>query len=351
MIQLEQKTFDLNFLQNFFTPIDNLEGKLNRLDSKFSKYNELNDKLDNQLNQELLSVQLKNLYEIINSINENIVQINQKNLETFLNFQDILVSKYKQLNIDRLKQLDINQEDMKQVGLSLIGKKKTAKIIYKASFTPSIEIDDWMDLLDYLRNNSLFISIIDDVESYYEKILERKLAEEISKIPDDFDNNLIEDYKIAFWKNSDLTFEKYIRNIQQEQIKREIEKKGESIQEAKKKDELEELKKNQEEQRKLYEDYLKYSDREFERRRRKEKREKLSEIAQKPKKQDGISEDVEEKIKKFKSKFENSFEDKYLIQKDDTTDPRNIVRNRKKKKEEEYQKYLKKFKDNSNNKD
>ncbi|MBD3212540.1 MAG: hypothetical protein GF311_08025 [Candidatus Lokiarchaeota archaeon] len=351
MIELEQKTFDLTFLQNFFTPIDNLEGKLDRLDSKFSQFNKLSEKLDNELSQERLSVQLRKLYETINTINENLVQINQKNLETFLTFQDILVSKYKQLNIDRLEKLDINQEDMKQVGLSLIGNKKTAKIINKASYTPSIEIDDWMDLLDYLRNNSLFISIIEDIETYYEKILERKLAQEISKIPDDFDKNLIEDYKIAFWKNSDLTFERYIRNIQQEQIKREIEKKGESIQEAKKKDELKDLKKKQEEQRKLYEDYLKYSDREFERRRRKEKREKLSEIAQKPKNQEGISEDVEEKIKKFKSKFENSFEDKYLIQKDETTDPRNIVRTRKKKKEEEYQKYLKKFKDNSNKKD
>jgi len=347
---LELKTFNLKQIQDLFDPVNNLEGKLNRLSTEYKQFNEISEELAKKTDEENLINQLKKLNSQIKAINNKLSNINNQNLEKFLNFQDTLIKKYKQIHINRLKQLGITPNHIKKTGLSLIEEKNTARIIKKSSYIPSIQLDEWIDLMDYLKNSSLFISIIDNVNNFYEKLIQDKLKKEISKIPDEFEPSVIKNFKKHFREDPQLTFDKFIRNIEQQRIKKEIEEKSESIQEAKEKEELEELKREQEEQKKLYEDYLKYSDKEFERRRRKQKRENLTEIAKKPKKKETISEDVEEKIKKFKSKFENSFEDRYLIQKDDSIDPKNVVRDRKKRKKEEYKEFLKKFKDKSNNK-
>ena len=105
------------------------------------------------------------------------------------------------------------------------------------------------------------------------------------------------------------------------------------------------LKKTQEEHRETYDDYIKLSNREFERLRRKKDREKLIDISveSKKEKKNEISDEISQKIQNFKSQFEKSFEEKYLVQKNDDEDPLDLVRERKKKKEKEYKKYKNHF--------
>jgi len=343
---LENKPFNLQQIKSFFNPLNILEGKLNVFESQYNDFNQLKEQYLEEIGQKDVMIRLKILKKQIELINDILIEINQKNLESFLEFQDILIEKYKLIHINRLKQLEVNPLHIRKIGLSLIENKDTAKILKKASYISSIKLDQWLDMTDYLEDNSLFISILDDINTFYNKIIENKLKKELIKIPDYIDKSVLEEFKKTFRENPQLTFDSFIRDLEQERIKKELKEKTESIQKAKEKGILEDLKRKQEEQNKLYKEYLKYSYKEFERRRRKQKRENLSEIAQKPEIKKEIGEDVEQKIKKFKSKFENSFEDKYLIQKDDSIDPKNIIRDRKKKKTEEYKEFLKKFKDN-----
>ena len=343
---MENKPFNLQQIKSFFNPLNILEGKLNVFESQYNDFNQLKEQYLEEIGQKDVMIRLKILKKQIELINDILIEINQKNLESFLEFQDILIEKYKLIHINRLKQLEVNPLHIRKIGLSLIENKDTAKILKKASYISSIKLDQWLDMTDYLEDNSLFISILDDINTFYNKIIENKLKKELIKIPDYIDKSVLEEFKKTFRENPQLTFDSFIRDLEQERIKKELKEKTESIQKAKEKGILEDLKRKQEEQNKLYKEYLKYSYKEFERRRRKQKRENLSEIAQKPEIKKEIGEDVEQKIKKFKSKFENSFEDKYLIQKDDSIDPKNIIRDRKKKKTEEYKEFLKKFKDN-----
>ena len=77
---------------------------------------------------------------------------------------------------------------------------------------------------------------------------------------------------------------------------------------------------------------------------RKEKREKLADVIV-----DGnqneleLSNEVSEKIKKFKMEFDKNFKEKYLNQKDDDKDPIELIREIKKKKEIEYKKFKNHF--------
>ncbi|MFO7797031.1 MAG: hypothetical protein ACQERB_12590 [Promethearchaeati archaeon] len=343
---MENKPFNLQQIKSFFNPLNILEGKLNVLESKYNEFIQLKERYLEESAHKDAKPQLRSLKKQIELINDILIEINQNNLESFIEFQDILIEKYKLIHINRLKQLEVNPSHIRKIGLSLIENKDTAKILKKASYISSIKLDQWLEMTDYLEDNSLFISILDDINIFYNKIIDNKLEKELIKIPDYIDKSVLEEFKEAFRENPQLTFDSFIRELEEERIKKKLKEKTESIQKAKEKGMLEDLKRKQEEQNKLYKEYLKYSDKEFERRRRKQKRENLSEIAQKPEIKKEIGEDVEQKIKKFKSKFENSFEDKYLIQKDDSLDPKNIIRDRKKKKTEEYKEFLKKFKDN-----
>ena len=90
---------------------------------------------------------------------------------------------------------------------------------------------------------------------------------------------------------------------------------------------------------------MRLSDKEFEKMRRKTRREKLSDLGTKKNKLEEIhiSEEISEKIEKFKSKFENSFEEKYLVREDIEKDPLDLIRKRKEEKEKEYNRHFKKF--------
>ncbi|MFX0007888.1 MAG: hypothetical protein ACFFAV_14360, partial [Candidatus Hermodarchaeota archaeon] len=175
-----------------------------------------------------------------------------------------------------------------------------------------------------------------------------KLKEELSRIPEEVPPELIVDYENFFKENPTITFNEFFQTIEKQLTNQELKEKRAIIEEAKEKEKLEKLKKKQEEQKTAYENYLKLSDSEFKRLTRKKSREKLSNISKKTNENSSIeiSEEISEKIKKFKSQFEKSFNEKYMIQKDEDKDPIDLIRERKKKKEKEY----KQFEDHFENK-
>ena len=76
-----------------------------------------------------------------------------------------------------------------------------------------------------------------------------------------------------------------------------------------------------------------------------EKRKSLTEIASESKQIKEVSEEVSEKIEKFKSKLDKSLKEEIYISKVDDRDPLELIRERKKKKSKEYKDFIDKFKD------
>ena len=151
---------------------------------------------------------------------------------------------------------------------------------------------------------------------------------------------MIKEFEKVFREDTNITFKDFLQLIKEDLTQKDLTVRKDKIGRAKEKEELERLKKKQEEQKQTYEDYLKLSDSEFERRIRKKSREKLKNITSiNEGKKIEITDEVSEKIEKFKSKFNKSFEEKYLVQKDDEQDPLELIRERRKKKKKEYKKY------------
>ncbi|MBN1214098.1 MAG: hypothetical protein JXA99_01525 [Candidatus Lokiarchaeota archaeon] len=342
---MEDKIFDLDNIKQYFYPIEEIQSKISYINSILIKNNSLNQSIENYVENEELKINIKQNASNINDLSLKLINIINNNLKKYIIFEDNLIKKYKDVYLNKIKLLNADQNFLKKIGLFLIDTKQISKVIQETSYIPSITYNNWSDLLDSLKNNSSFIAIIDKIDKFYNKIIKEKLKEIISKIPNDISPIIIADFKKEFLKNPNISFNDFVKNIENKLTEKEFIERKEIIEESREKQKIEELKKTQEEQKKSYEDYFKYSDKEFERRRRKKKREKLSEISEKAIKNDTINEEITEKIKQFKSKFGNSFEEKYLIQKDDNKDPLNIIRERKKKKEEEYKKFLNKLKE------
>jgi len=341
--------FDLDTIKTFFTPTDELQGKISNIKVKTQKFKDRQKSIKEYSGEEKLIEQLAEISHKADQINKVLLNITKANLETILSCKEILSKNYKKIYLDQLEQEEITQNKLKKIGLSFIENKETVKVIETPSFIKSLPVEQWTDMLDYLSTNSLFNSIVRKTQDYYQDILDKRLKEELSKIPDNVDEVLIEDFKEAFSRDPQLTFNRFMREIKTKLTEKELEQRKKLIEETKEKEKLQELKKEQEEQRKTYEEYLKYSEKEFERRRRKRQRKSLSEIAEQPKEKTSIDEEKKKKIEKFKSKFNDSFEKKYLKSKDDERDPIDLVRQRRKRKEEEYKEYKDKIKKSKNN--
>ncbi|TFF98493.1 MAG: hypothetical protein EU547_01455 [Promethearchaeota archaeon] len=343
------REFNIDTIKSFFTSTDELQGKLANIESRTQKFSDQNITLKKENIDETLTDQFIEISQKIEKINDILINITQENLENLLSCKEILTKNYRKIYIDQLEQERLTQDKLKKIGLSLIERKETVKIISTPSFIKSLRVNQWTDILDYLNSNSLFTQLVKKVDEYYQDLLNNRLKGELSKIPDNIDEMLIEDFKDAFMEDPKLTFNRFMREIKTKLTEKELEKRKKLIDETKEKEKLEELKRKQEEQKKTYEEYLKYSEKEFERRRRKRQRKSLSEIAEQPKEKTDIDEEKKKKIESFKSKFNNSFEKKYLKTKDDERDPIDLVRQRRKRKEEEYKEFKEKIKKSKGN--
>ena len=233
---------------------------------------------------------------------------------------------------------------MKNIGQSLIRNRKTNKIITQISNTPSISKFQWLELVDALNQNTLFLNSASELRKSYLQIVKIRLDSELSKIPSETPSSIIEEFKENFSTSHDLTYEEFLKSMESRLTEEELQLKREKLSKSKKKEEIEELKKKQEEQTETYESYLKLSEKEFERRRRKSKREKLIDVKDNEhKKKLEISDEVSEKIEKFKMKFDKKSDENYFINENLDEDPIKMIRERKEKKAKEYKKYKEHF--------
>ena len=338
--------FDLEKIKDLTNPIEELQGNVFELENNYAKFNKYkkNEISGLSFNKDYTN-QIQTITQILEDINRKLIKLSNLNINKFLIFQDNLIKKYKDSFKDNLKKLKIDRMKIKEIGIFLIENRKICKIIDKSSFISAIEINQWLDLLESLKLNSLFQSSINQCEKFYNLLLKKKLTVELNKIPEDTDLVLINNFKRAYLKNPDLTFKEFLQIIEEKLTEEELDSRRIIIEQTKEKEKLKELKKKQEVQRQSYEDYLRLSNKEFEKMRRKKRRKKLTDLATKQElsKEIQISEEISEKIEKFKSKFEDSFEEKYLMPRDEEIDPLDIIRKRKKQKDEEYKDHIKKF--------
>ncbi|NVM34686.1 MAG: hypothetical protein HWN81_03760 [Candidatus Lokiarchaeota archaeon] len=333
--------FDLDKIKELTIPIEELQIKINQLNESSKKITKNIHVIEKEFKDEKFLSQIEIIQELLKNINDKLNLVSKTNLNKFLDFQDRLIKKYKENFKENLKKITLNEEFTKIIGLFFIEEKMISKIIDNVSFIPSIEISKWLELLDSLNHNTLFLKSVEKIGIYFQELLQLRLEKELKKIPNDTDPVIVRDYEEFFKKNPTLAFNDFLHIIESQFTQKELDSKKEIRKRIKEKEEFEKLKKKQVEQKKTYDDYLKLSESEFKRLRRKKSREKLTDVSTDTnmEKEIGISEEVFEKIKKFKSQFEKSFDEKYMIQKDDDTDPIDIIRERKKKKEKEYKEY------------
>ncbi|MFW9826362.1 MAG: hypothetical protein ACFFEY_01940 [Candidatus Thorarchaeota archaeon] len=343
----EQQLYNLEKIKELTKPIEKLQIELNQLTTIYSKISIYQKDIRNVENDKNFLSQIKVVEELLQEIFIKVSNISKLNLNKFLDFQDNLIRKYKEAFKNNLKSLNIDKEITKRIGLFLIENKYVSKVIDLESFVSAIEISQWLELLDSLKRNTLFIKAIKKTKSYYQDILRVKLKEELKKIPENTDPQLIREYEKIFIEDPDLSFSEFLRAFEKELSQEKLKVQKDIIKKIKEKEELEKLKKKQEQLKDLYEEYLKLSDKEFERLRRKKSREKLPKTTKKSQEKPSleISDEVSEKIKKFKSQLEKGFKEEYMVQKDEDKDPLDLVRERKRKKEKEYKSY----KDHFNN--
>jgi len=346
---MEYQLYNLEKIKEITNPVEILQGNLFRIQSIYKEYIEnKNNTIKNFSDQDFIN-QIQELTQLLKNINDTLIKFSKENIGKFIFFQDELIRKYKDHFVDKLKKSNLDHNKIKKIGLNLIENKNISKIIYQSSFLFSLTLDQWLDLLDSLKQNSLYLATLKKVEKYYNELLKKRFKQELSIIPNNVDPNLIRDYEKSFNSNP-ITFKQFIQNIESELTQKELEAKRRFIEKTKEDASLTILKEKQEKQLQSFEDYFKLSDKEFERKMRKKKREKLPNVVEKPKKDKKIEipEEVSEKIEKFKSKFEDNFEEKFLIKKDDEIDPLDLIRKRKEMKEREYKEFIKKLKDKEN---
>ncbi len=345
MEKMKSSLFDLDKIKELTLPIEDLKAKINKLNDLKKLLVQDKDNLIESINDNKLMNQYQKLIVNIENLHNQLIKVSKENLNTYFLYQDKLINKYKEAFKEKLIIAKINEKVTKKIGVTLIENREVCKLIDKVSFISSIELKQWLDIIDSLNQYSIFLNTIKKVSKFYNILINEKFNKKLSEIPKDTDGKLIENYKKAFLKNTNLNFVEFIqemeRNLSQEDLK--IQKK--IIQKAKEKEEIEKLKKKQKEQQEGYQNYLNLSESEFERLRRRKKREKLEDVSIKPKNLNEIeiSEDISKKIEDFKSKFETTFHKNHLIEENENKDPLELIRERKKKKEKEYKKYKKHF--------
>ncbi|MFX1311826.1 MAG: hypothetical protein ACFFHD_04315 [Promethearchaeota archaeon] len=343
----EYKSFNLEIIKELTNPIETLQVKVNQLRDILLIFESDKQYLVENFTLDDLTSQIQDLTKALRRIQNELEKISTNNIHKFLSFKQSLIKKHKETYQESLKILKLNQISLREIGLKLIENRKISKNVYQISIIPSIGVYQWSELLDSLKKNSIFLRILKNVESYYQKIIQDKLKLELSKIPPDTDSSLIRTYQKAFHEDPSLSFNEFIQNIEKSIQNIELKAKKEIIQKAKDAKDLEKLKKKQEEQNETYEDYLKLSEKEFERKLRRKSREKLKKKATSAEESENLelSDEISEKIQKFKSQFDKKFEEKYLIQNDEQKDPIKVIRERKRKKEKEFKTYKKHFKE------
>jgi hypothetical protein len=337
---MENQLFNLKKIREITSPVGALQGKVNQIANLLNRFDSEMQKISDYSEKESFLNQITELARIFESINENLKNTFTNNITEFLNFNNNLISKYKTNLKNNIKILDLNEYDARVIGQTLIEKRIVSKIVTQISNTPSISKIQWLELVDALNQNTIFLNSANELRKSYLKIVKDRMDTELKKIPSDISSSIIEEFKKQFNTSHDLTYEKFLKSIESKLSEEELQAKNDMLTKSKQKQEFEDLKKKQEEQTETYESYLKLSEKEFERRRRKSKREKLVDVKDsESQKKFELSEEVTEKIEKFKMKFDKKSDENYLFREDIDEDPIKVIRERKEKKDKEYKKF------------
>jgi hypothetical protein len=337
---MEIELFNLEKIKGLTAPIKALQGRVNQV-SNLVKNIEPDQKLaSSYYGNDLLFKELEQLTKYVDKINENLKIVSNNNINKFLKLKNYLINKYKQSIKDSLKTIDLDNENLAQIGLSLIENKEISKIIERITYIPSVTIKQWLDLLDALNQNTIFLKSVDNLREHYKIILQDKLKKELAKIPRNVESFTIEDFKRQYHITPELTYDKFIQSIEHKLTEEELKSKKELLEKKKEKQKIEALKKQQEEQTESYDSYLKFSNKEFERRLRKQKREKLTDISDMENKKDlEITEEISQKIEMFKNQMDKRSREQNINRGDPSADPIKLIRERRRKKKEEYDEF------------
>ena len=158
--------------------------------------------------------QIENVRNLIIDIKARIEKVTNENITSFLHFQERLIKKYKEKYQEQLKKIKLDSEFLKNIGLYLIENREISKTIIKFSFVHSLEISQWFEILDSLKQNSLFLKTVNNISKYYKILIDDKLKLELSKIPKETDKSLIQDFKEKFLENPNFNFNEYIQLIE-----------------------------------------------------------------------------------------------------------------------------------------
>jgi len=337
---MENQLFNLKKIRELTSPVENLQGKVNKITNLVNQFESEKFIVSQYSNNESLLSQITDLTIILESINKNLKNFFNNNINEFLHLKHRLTNKYKNDLKNNLKLIDLNKNYIIVIGHSLIEKRNISKIITQISYISSISINQWLELIDALNQNIIFLSSAEKLQESFFKIIKKRLEYELKKIPNDTPSSIIEEFEQQFNINYRITYEEFLKTLESKLTEEELQVKKELLSRSKQKQEIKELKKNQEEQMETYESYLKFSKKEFERRLRKKKREKLTDVSESEnQKKLELSDEVTEKIEKFKMKFDKASDKDYLLKEDLDEDPIKIIRERKKKKEKEYKKF------------
>ena len=334
---METELFNLKKIKGLTAPIKALQGKVNQV-SNLVKNLELEQQVASSYygNDSFLK-DFAQLTKLVDQINENLKTLSNHNVNKFLKLKNYLINKHKQSINERLKSNDLDDNYLIQIGLSLIENKEISKIIERITYIPSVSVKEWLDLIDALNQNTLFLKSVDNLREHYKIILQNKLKKELDKMPSDVKSSVIEDFERQFYLTPEITYDKFIQSLEHKLTEEELKSKKDLLEKRKEKKEIEELKKQQEKQTESYDSYLKFSNKEFERRLRKQKREKLTDISDTGNKKNlEITEEISQKIEMFKKQMDKRSEEHHHTLSDSSADPIKLIRERKRKKKEEY---------------
>jgi hypothetical protein len=278
--------FTLEKIQELTLPIEEFGGKIVNLGIVHEEFHKTKNRALHKIRDQLFMEKIEHISLEFDALYKHLSEESTKFASIFLFFQEKLTKENLILFKQKLKDSNLS---INEYGLHLIGTNKIHRIHDNTlvPFAPSSDL--WLEVLNSLKRNSLYLTHLKNAKSII-KIKDYKPTEEIS--------------------------------TQNEQII-EIEPKSE-------------LNK--------YEEYLKYTNKEFQKRRRREKRTTLVELQEKSAIPIEITKEQAEKIEDYKSKMKTDFNKKYFIQKDEEKDPVSLIKELRKKKEEEYNTYLEKIK-------
>lgn len=289
---LKTSSFNLEKIQEITVPIEEFEGKIKSLEDIFERFIKTKIKVTKKLQDSILIGKIHGISQSFNNLYTNLKEFSYENVKKFLIFQSSLTEKYNYSFKQNLNGLNLKT---KEIGLNFIEDKKFIKVLKHSTIIPSLSSNQWFELIESLKENSIFVATIKNVEKFLE----------------------IEEFRIN---------KKKIKEQQDAEVLKGLEEKQSDVKLNK------------------YQEYLKYPKAIFDIRRRREKRKKLVDLQAKPETQIEITEDISEKIENYKSKLNSEFKEKYFIQKDEDQDPITLIRDLKKEKEEKYKEYLKKIK-------